>query len=95
MQVSEEQIELLVRALNESRNAGEVELPYEIDMDETQDYYRGMVNGLVLSHQMLIDSPDDEKRLARLMSLAAAVASEKYLRFKKSDEVLSSDELTD
>jgi hypothetical protein len=95
MQVSQEQIELLVRALNESRAAGEPQLPYEIDENETGDFYRVMINGLVLAHQMLIDCSNDEKRLARLMSLAAAFASEKYLNQKGSDEVLASDEIAE
>jgi hypothetical protein len=95
MQVSEQQIEQLVRALEETRASGDPQLPYEIERDESIDYYRGMINGLVLAHQMLIDCTGDEKRLARLMSLAAAFASEQYLNLRSTDEVLGSEEVTE
>jgi hypothetical protein len=95
MQVSEEQIELLVRALKESGGNGRADLPYEMDEGEPIDFYRGLINGLVLGHQMLIDCAGDEQRLARLLSLGAAVASEQYLNLKTADEVLMSDEVTD
>jgi hypothetical protein len=66
-----------------------------MDEGEPIDFYRGLINGLVLGHQMLIDCAGDEQRLARLLSLGAAVASEQYLNLKTADEVLLSDEVTD
>jgi hypothetical protein len=38
MQVSEEQIELLVRALKESGGNGRADLPYEMDEGEPLDF---------------------------------------------------------
>jgi hypothetical protein len=95
MQVSEEQIELLAKALKESGSVGEEGLPYELEDDETVDFFRGFINGLVLGHQMMLDSDGDGKQLAHLLSLGAAVAAERYLKLKNPDEVLFSEEIAD
>ena len=95
MQVSEEQIELLAKALKESGSVGEEGLPYELEDHESVDFFRGFINGLVLGHQMMIDADGDRKQLAHLLSLGAAVAAARYLRLRNPDDVLFSDEITD
>ncbi|MGH9942302.1 MAG: hypothetical protein ACRD9R_08090, partial [Pyrinomonadaceae bacterium] len=50
------------------------------------DFYRGMIGGLLVSHQLLKACRIEDKSLAELISLAAARASEQYLNLKNSEE---------
>jgi hypothetical protein len=95
MKVSDEQIEMLARALRDNQSEAAA-IPYPIEEGETRDFYLGMVNGLVLGHQFLLDCETQDPRLARLFSVAAALASQFYLERKKAeaDEVLMTDHLT-
>jgi hypothetical protein len=94
MKVTIQQIEMLANALTEAGQS-ETDLPYPIGEGESVDFYEGLINGLVLGHQFLIDSDSQNAELSRLFSVAAAVASTRYLELKSSDdEVLSTDHIS-
>lgn len=90
IKVSDEQIEMLVRALQQTDAANNGSLSKLVHDGESIGFYHGLISGLVLSHQLLFslakDKNEQNKQLAQLLSLAAARASEYYLKIKQCND---------
>jgi hypothetical protein len=84
---SEEQIQLLVRVLESTESAKSVSFANLISEGESLEFYLGLISGLVLSHQLLVASNCEDKTLAQLLSIAAARASEQYMKLKSTGEI--------
>ncbi|MEJ7710826.1 MAG: hypothetical protein WKF84_13400 [Pyrinomonadaceae bacterium] len=88
IRVTEDQIKMLVSALKDSEGAKNLNTSGLVSPGESEDFYRGMVSGLVTSHQLLRKFMADSQGHSHLLSLAAARASQHYLDLKEESDNL-------
>lgn len=82
LKVSDDQIELLARTLQQTKMAKNNALSKLIGEGESLEFYRGVISGLLVSHQLLMAFSSEDRQLACWLSVAAARASEQYLNVK-------------
>ena len=90
VKVSEEQIESLVKALEGAEAEGHIQLSRMVDNGESIGFYHGMVSALVLSHMLArstVNGDQGQAKFARLISIAAALASQHYLSLKQINDL--------
>ena len=88
LKASDEQIEILARALRESPAQRGIELSQLVGEGESLEFYHGLISGLLIAHQLLMTRGGGDQILSQLLSLAAARASEQYLQQKKVESSL-------
>ncbi len=89
IKVSDEQIEVLVKALRNSDASSEVNIARLVGEGESIGFYHGMISALVLSHHLVMaynkEQKEQQRHLTQLISLAAARASQCYLDIKRAE----------
>ena len=89
IKVNDEQIEVLVKALQSSDPSSEANIARLVGEGESIGFYHGMISAFVLSHHLVLaygkDQKDHQRHLTQLISLAAARASQCYLEIKRAE----------
>jgi hypothetical protein len=92
---TEEHIDKLAGILHEHSELLETEIARLVTEGETPDFYQGFVSGLVFCQQVMMQLSDENKRVRQMIALAAASASENYLKARKGGHLFSEEIIFD
>ena len=86
LEVNEQHIKLLVEEFQKTP-VSKVSVPFNvIGEDESQEFYRGVITGLMMCHNLLVCAAPNDKSLAQWVAWAAARTAEMYKKTGEADD---------